>query len=252
MSDIALKEISLTQVCNMLYDGLIMSFSKECRLFTIIPILINMVILFAGSYFIYHLINDAIIAMVGYLPDFLSFLASLLSYVLALIIIASGFYFFSTFATIIASPFYGLLAERVESIEKGLPITSSSFYDLIKDVPRIFLREIQKLAYYVPRLLLCLIVMLIPVVNLISPILWILLASWMISIQFCDYAYDNHKTSFAFMKQDLKANRLSTFIFGFIISFCITIPIFNLFVPAGAVCAGTKYYIAIQKNKGAL
>lgn len=252
MSDIALKEISLTQVCNMLYDGLIMSLSKECRLFTIIPILINIIVLSLGSYFLYHLINDAIITMVGYLPNFLSFLASLLSYVIAIIIIASGFYFFSTFATIIASPFYGLLAERVEKIERGIQISDSTLGDLIKDLPRIFLREFQKFAYYIPRLLLCLIVMLIPVVNLISPILWILLGSWMIAIQFCDYAYDNHKTSFAFMKQDLKANRLSTFIFGLITSFCITIPIFNLFVPAGAVCAGTKYYLAIQKNKGVL
>ena len=250
MSNIARKEVSIGSIISMLIDGFKTSLSKECRIFTIIPIIINIFVLSGACYFIYSAITEYVIPLTQSLPDWLSFLASLLSYLIAIVIIFGGLYVFSTVATIIASPFYGLLAERVEMLNTGVSVPDSSLTDILKDVPRIFKREIQKMMYYIPRLLVCIIVMLIPVINIVSPVLWLLLTSWMATIQYCDYAYANHKTKFSYMKDDLKANRLSSFIFGLIVSLLISIPVVNLFVPASAVCAGTKYYLAMQKNKG--
>lgn len=53
------------------------------------------------------------------LPEFLSFVAYVLSYLLGIMIIFVCGYFFSTVATIIASPFYGLLADKVEALING-------------------------------------------------------------------------------------------------------------------------------------
>ena len=157
----------------------------------------------------------------------------------------------STIATIIASPFYGLLAEKAEGLIRGNSVAldnGDSLADIVKDVPRIIKRELQKMGFYLPRVLVCLIISFIPVVNIVAPICWFLLAAWMMSVQYVDYAYDNHKISFAQMRHDLSQQRLATFSMGAIISLAMTIPLLNLLIPPAAVCAGTKYYVEMEKR----
>ena len=88
----------------------------------------------------------------------------------------------------------------------------------------------------------------VPVVNVVAPICWFLLAAWMMSVQYCDYPYDNHKIPFADMRHDLSMNRLCTFAFGAVIALAMTVPVLNLLIPPAAVCAGTKYYVELRKR----
>lgn len=157
---------------------------------------------------------------------------------------------FVTVANIIASPFYGFLAERVEILLRGksLDIQDDGLVGIVKDIPRIISREMRKLGFYLPRLILCFIISVIPVVNIIAPICWLLLGAWMYSIQYLDYAYDNHKISFAAMRKDLWQHRLGTFTFGAIVSVLMMLPFFNIFLPPIAVCAGTKFYVEASKR----
>ena len=66
--------------------------------------------------------------------------------------------------------------------------------------------------------------------------------------KYTDYAYDNHKISFSDMQRDLKSNKLSTFTMGAFIAFALCVPLLNLIIPPAAVCAGTKYYLSLQKT----
>ena len=222
--------------------------AREYRFFLVVPLLINLVVMGVGGYLAFVGLHSFLESYLNLLPEFLSFL----SYVVYFLLIASlGFafcYFFSTVATIIASPFYGILSEKVELNLAHTRGNDDGVMDIVKDVPRILARELRKQAFFLPRALLCLIITIIPGLNVISPILWFLLTAWMACLQYCDYAYDNHKTAFALMRKDLRDNRLSTFIFGMIVSIGISIPIINLILPPAAVCAGTKYYLQIQKS----
>ena len=242
------QEISISDTLNHLIDGVKIAFSKECRAFVIIPIIINIFVMSLGGYFIFSYLNDFIFGLADNWPDFLKFVAYILSTILAIVLGFVGCYFFSTVATIIASPFYGFLSDKVEKMLTGKNANDDTVMDAIKDVPRILKREAQKQIFFLPRALLCLIITIIPGLNVISPILWFLLTAWMACLQYCDYAYDNHKTAIALMRKDLRDNRLSTFIFGMIVSIGISIPIINLILPPAAVCAGTKYYLQIQKS----
>lgn len=245
------QEISLTQTVGYLKEGLNIALSNECRVFVIIPIMINFVVLSIGGYFLVQWIMFFLDEYLDKLPEWLSFLKYILSFVISLTVGFVFCSFFSTVATIIASPFYGLLAERAEGVIRGAPFasnSSASFQDIMKDVPRIIWREVQKLAYYLPRLLGCIIISIIPVVNLIAPLIWFLLAAWMMCIQYVDYAYDNHKISFKDMKKDLKQQKMASVGIGAAISLAMTIPLLNLVIPPAAVCAGTKYYVEIQKR----
>lgn len=229
-----------------LIDGFAIAFSRECRAYVIVPVLVNLILLALGGYAAFRLVNATIFSLVDSLPDYLVFLAYVMSFIAAVMIVFVCCYFFSTIAAIIASPFYGLLADRAELKIHGVQSPDSGFGDIVRDIPRIIRREFQKQLFFLPRALLCLIVSFIPVVNVVSPVPWFMLGSWMGCLQYSDYAYDNHKVAFAAMRNDLRQNFLSTFLLGAVIAVCIAIPVLNIIIPPVAVCAGTKYYVLMN------
>lgn len=70
--------------------------------------------------------------------------------------------FFSTLANWIAAPFNGLLAEQLEARLTGATPPDTGILGIMKDVPRIMKREWQKLAWYLPRAIVLLILYFIP------------------------------------------------------------------------------------------
>lgn len=63
---------------------------------------------------------------------------------------------------------------------------------MVKDIPRIMKREVQKLAYYLPRAIVLLLLYLIPGIGqTVAPLLWFGFSAWMLAIQYCDYPFDS-------------------------------------------------------------
>lgn len=241
------NKIVITDAFVFLKDGLGLALSRECRKFILIPILVNILLLSLCGYLIFSYLKSLIFNLIGLWPDFLMFIAYIVSAVLAILLVFLSCYFFSFFATIIASPFYGLLAEKVECQLTGIKPAETTAQDVIKDIPRILMREFRKQMFFLPRALLCLIITLIPVINVLSPIPWFLLTSWMGCLQYVDYSFDNHKISFSEMNGELKKHGLPSFAFGAVIALALSVPLVNMVVPPAAVCAGTRYYVEMKK-----
>lgn len=251
IKDSSNQEINAFQSLGFIFSGLKVALSPECRMFVIIPIIINIIVLAAGGYLVFNFIQNLLAEYLQVLPEWLSFLSYIIWFLLFCTVGFVFCYIFSTVATIIASPFYGVLAEKAEGVIRGTPFNSGSddgLVDIIKDIPRILRRELQKMGFYLPRVVVCIIISLIPVVNIVAPICWFLLAAWMMTLQYCDYAYDNHKIPFAHMRNDLGLHRLATFSMGAVIAVLMTVPVLNLLIPPAAVCAGTRYYVEMQKR----
>ena len=60
--------------------------------------------------------------------------------------------------------------------------------------------------------------------------MWFLFTSWMMAIQYCDYAYDNHKVPFDRMRQQLRADLTGSYGFGITVSIASMVPFLNLLV----------------------
>ena len=70
---------------------------------------------------------------------------------------------------------------------------------------------------------------LIPGVNAVVALVWIMFSGWMMAIQYLDYPADNNGMSFPDMRDYLRQHRMAAFGFG-ILTFGLTlIPILNLF-----------------------
>jgi CysZ protein len=109
-------------------------------------------------------------------------------------------------------------------------------------ISRTLLRELKKLEYFIPRYLGLLLISFIPVVNIVSPVLWFVFGAWVLTLQYLDYALDNNGHSFADLHQALKLQPLTTLGFGFVVAIGFMIPLVNLLVMPAAVCGATLYW----------
>jgi CysZ protein len=213
------------------------------RPFILIPLLVNIVIFGALIGFSVQWINAALGDIMGWLPGWLTWLTWL---IWPLVLLSLGLitgYFFTAVALLIASPFNGLLAEKVEEIVTGQEVKGpETIAQAFMIFPRAISRELVKLAYYLPLLLVVLVVTWIPPFNLVAPVLWFLFGAWMMSVQYVDYPMDNHMTSFADLKEVLRERRLSSLGFGGVVALVSGVPLLNFFVVPAAVCGATLYW----------
>ena len=222
----------------------------KLRAFVLIPLFIN-ILIFAGAFlFLFGSITAWIDGYIAELPDFLSWL-SYLFWPFLIVSILFGFSFlFSIIANLIAAPFNGLLAEKTENLLTNTQINDDGFSDLIKDLPRILKRELQKLAYFLPRMLLCGALFFIPAFGqIVAPFIWFVFAGWMMAVQYADFPFDNHKISFKRMKSALGKRLGKNLTFGMLISFFTTLPIVNFIIMPIAVCGATAFWVDIYKEE---
>lgn len=220
----------------------------KLRIFVLIPFLINLIIFGAAFWFLFTNISDWITGYLGKLPEFLTWLSYIIWPLLILTILIAFSFIFSTLANIIAAPFNGLLAEKTENILINGSINDDGMMDLMKDLPRIFKREMQKLVYILPRMLLCAALFFIPAFGqTIAPIIWFVFGGWMMVIQYADYPFDNHKIAFDDMKKALRNRPAKSLTFGMVVSFFNAIPILNFIIMPIAVCGATAFWVDIYK-----
>ena len=210
------------------------------RRFVVIPLLANIAVfaLMAGA--IYQALSGLYI---DYTSNFIGdweFLAWIVTPLIWLFGTLLSGYISIFIVLFLTSPFHGLLAERVEEYVTGEAIVNEgSALQMVLAIPRGFLREIQKIVHYVPMALLVLIITLIPGINVVAPLLWILLGAWMMSLQFVDYPMDNHRLSFGEVRAACSARRSTSITFGAVVAFVSGLPILNLSLIPAAVAGAT-------------
>lgn len=222
----------------------------KLRFFVMIPLLINVLIFASAFWFLFSAIMQWVDSYISELPDWLSWLSYLFWPFLIFSILVTFSFVFSTVANLIAAPFNGLLAEKTENLLTGKAINDDGFLDLVKDLPRIFKRELQKWLYFLPRLLACAVLFFIPAFGqTLAPIIWFVFAGWMMAIQYADFPFDNHKIPFTDMKKALAGRLGKNLTFGMLISFFTTLPVINFVIMPVAVCGATAFWVDIYKHE---
>ncbi len=223
-----------------LLRGIKMLAEPGLRPFIIVPLLINTLLFSLAIYLLSQYFSGWIDSWLAVIPGWLGFLDWLLWPLFALLVLLGVYFGFALFANVIASPFNGLLAERVEQRQRGINQTDDGWRGLLASIPQALLREMAKWRYYLPRLILLLLLSFVP---LIGPLLWFLFGAWMMAIQFCDYPMDNNRVPFGQMKQLLKQQRLSALGFGGLVSLAMLVPVLNLLIMPAAVIGATLFWV---------
>jgi CysZ protein len=227
-----------------LREGLKLVLSPGLRLFVLLPLTVN-VLLFGGLiYLAIQQFGSWLEAFMPNLPDWLSFLEYLIWPLFVVLLLVIIFFTFTTLANIIAAPFNGFLAEKVEVVVRGEDnFPPFRWAELFAMVPRTLGREMRKLGYFLPRAIVLLVLSFIPVVNLVAAPLWILFSIWMMAVQYIDYPADNHKMSWGDMLAWLREKRWQSLGFGGIVYLALLVPGLNLLIMPAAVAGATLFWV---------
>ncbi|QIX96881.1 sulfate transporter CysZ [Cedecea sp. FDAARGOS_727] len=221
--------------------------------FVVLPLLVNILLLGGAFWWLFTRLDIWIPAMMSHVPDWLQWLNYLLWPLVTVSVLLVFGYFFSTIANLIAAPFSGLLAEQLEARLTGATPPDTGVVGIMKDLPRIMKREWQKLAWYLPRAVVLLLLYFIPGIGqTVAPVLWFLFSAWMLAIQYCDYPFDNHKVPFKQMRIALREKKVVNMQFGALVSLFTLIPVLNLFILPVAVCGATAMWVDCYRGKHAL
>jgi len=226
------------------FAGFGLIFKPGLKRFVAIPVMIN-VLLFVGLFFLLNhftaLFNHWFEA---YLPAWLHWLGAIIWILFFLSFLMVFVYAFAAITNIIAAPFNGLLAEKVEFYLTGkLHAQQQGFVANMKAIPRSIGRQFAILGYYLPRALLLLLLFLIPVVHLAAPFLWFIFNAWFMALTYIDYPTDNHRVDLQEVRQWLTAHRLTSYGFGISVLIVTMIPVVNFFVVPAAVAGATKFWL---------
>lgn len=220
------------------------------RRYVFLPLLVNIILMGGAFYWLFTRLSSWLPSLMSHVPEWLQWLNYLLWPVAVLSILLVFGYFFSTLANLIAAPFSGLLAEQLEARLTGATPPDVGPLEIIKDVPRIMKREWQKLAWYLPRAVVLLILYFIPGIGqTLAPVLWFLFSAWMLAIQYCDYPFDNHKVPFKTMREALRSRKITNMQFGALTSLCTMIPLLNLVILPVATCGATAMWVDCYRDK---
>ena len=177
------------------------------------------------------------------LPQWLDWLAWLLWPLFAISMIITVFYTFTLVANLIAAPFNGLLAEAVERELAGTGGADMTLWQAVRDIPASLGNELRKLGYFAVRAIPLLILFLIPGLNVLAPLLWIIFSAWLLALEYLDYPMANHGYRFQHIRGIVARKRAGSLSFGGSVLVMTMIPFVNFFAMPVAVAGATAMYV---------
>lgn len=211
------------------------------RVYVVIPLLINLT-LFAGLiWFGYSRFNPFVEWLMSFVPEFLDFMEWLIWLFFGTLATVTVFFAFTPVANIVAAPFNALMSEKIEEILTGKAnVSNTSFLEMAIGSIK---SQLGKLVYILLWTAGLFLVSIIPLVNLIAPVLWVVFGSWLLSLEYLDYPMGNHDLSFDEQKRRLTQKRGLSLGFGGAVMIMTSIPVVNFFAMPVAVAAATVLWV---------
>ncbi len=235
---------NLFQGFSYLFEGFRIVCQPGLRKFLWVPLCVNVALFALLIMWAKSLFSGWMAYLLSWLPEWLAFLEWLFWIIYFIAILMVIFYSFVAAANLLAAPFYGYLAEITEARLTGKSQSAEfSWSTLLAMVPRTVIRETQKILYYLPRVLGLFVLGLIPGLNALIALIWIVFSGWMMAIQYIDYPADNNQMSFKEMRSYLSHNRLTALGFGLITFGATLLPVLNFLALPAAVCGAVAFWV---------
>lgn len=225
--------------------GIKLTAHPELRLFVAIPLLINILVFSAA---IWLGVSQFSNLLNSFMPQgdsrWLEYARTAIWILFGLIILIILFFSFTIIANLIGSPFNGLLSERAEAYLSAAKMTDSGgFRELMSSIVPSLLSELKKLLYFLALGLGLFLILLVPGINMLSPVAWLLFSSWMLSLEYIAYPMENHRIFFSSVRKEMKKKKAVAFGFGIMVLITSMVPLLNFLVMPAAVIGATVMYV---------
>lgn len=217
----------------------------DVRLFVWVPLIINILVVVGLFLLLWPPIQGAVDGWLAQLPSWLLWLSFLVWPLLWLLALLGFILILTITANLVAAPFNGFLAARVEAAltgrkpDSGLGLWQEGLLGLVT--------ELRKLSFFVlwalPLILLSLLLFFLPGLNFLIPVLWGVFGAYMLALEYVDYPAANHGLSFAEKRRVLARDRWLTLSFGGAVTLATAVPLLNLLVMPAAVAGATAMWV---------
>jgi CysZ protein len=214
----------------------------QIRSFVLIPLLVNTLLFGVAVWWGIKEFNATLDWLLGYLPAWLDWLRWLLWPLFTLTVLFVSFYTFTIVANLIASPFNGLLAERVEVMAKP-DVLRSPQRPLWQEIALAPLTEFKKFAYFLLWAIPLLLLFFIPGINTLAPFIWLAFGAWLLALQYMDYPMGNHGILFREQRRHLGHQRMLVMGFGSAVMLLTLVPVVNFVAMPAAVIGATLMWV---------
>lgn len=220
-------------VLKCLLQGVKLLNHPKLRKYLLIPLFINLVF-YSGAFVLgYHFVAAL---LQQFIPDWLHWLNWILWPLFFVSFLLIVFFSFTLVANLIAAPYYSLLSAKVLQI-----INNQDHVIVEQPWNQVFFGELHRIGYILLRILPLLALFMVPVANLLAPVLWAVFAAKSIAMEFMAYPLESRGLPFPEQRQFLKQANLGMLSFGGITGIALTLPIINLFAGQAAVIGATIY-----------
>ncbi len=220
--------------------GLTSCFTKEYRRYLWLPIIVDFFIWLALWFVGVHYFSSFMDKINHWLPAWLHWLDVFFWVMYLMVFLIFGAYLFTLIANILLAPFLSLLAESVQNSYLDKTVPNISWKKMPGLVVRSISREMRKIVYFIPWIIVLGFLFIIPGVNIIASLCWFLFGSWMQSLQYFDYCADQNNKTFKQLKIFMSNNKFTSLSFGAAVMLALMIPILNVFVAPAAVIGATR------------
>ena len=220
------------------------------RAWVIWPILINLAVFAGLAWLLTGWLTGSIQDVMDGLPEWLNFLRWIM-WVLAVLMMALVFgVSFTTLTLLIGAPFYVVLTRRAMMLVSVEPFPSADtgLTALVQETVSAVLRELSKIRRFIPWLLLALVVSVIPVINVLAPIVWLLVNSWIFAFQFVDYPIDARQRPITETREWLAEHRAAALGVGAGVALCASVPFLNVVAFPAAIIGACQLVEASRSS----
>ncbi|BBL70721.1 sulfate transporter CysZ [Methylogaea oryzae] len=222
-----------------LWQGLALLARPELRHFVWMPLLLNLCLYALGLWAIRHYFDAA---MAYLLPAWLDWVRWLLWPLVAGSFIALMFFSFTLLANLLGAPFYGILAEKT-AVLLGLPAAAEAQQSWTRAAWLSLAAESARLRYYLVRAVPALLLFVIPGVNVLAPLVWLVFNGWFLMLEYTSYPLERYGCGFPEQRRLLGKARIGATGYGVLVALGLAVPLLNVLMPPAAV-AGAVAYIA--------
>jgi CysZ protein len=215
--------------------------SPGIRSYVLIPLVLNIVLFGGVIWYGYSQLTPLVQSVMSYVPEWLSFLESIIWLLITLMTTIIVFFTFTPIANVISAPFNAIMAEKIEEMLTGKDVNSGvSLMTIIVDSIK---SQLGKLVYILLWSIGLFLVSMIPVINIISPVLWVVFGAWLLALEYMDYPMGNHDLTFQQQKDTMKKRRGLALGFGGSVMVLTSIPLLNFIVIPVAVAGATAMWV---------
>ncbi len=230
------------------FRGLCWLGRKDIRTFVIVPLTVNALLFSLAICWGGSRLGNLIAAIQTAAPDYLSWVVWLLWPVFILLALLSLFFGFTLLANLLASPFNGLLAARVEHLadpEASGPPDLSLWQELLT-AP---VQELRKIIYFLFLAILPAALWLIPPLYPLLPFAWAGFGAWVLAVEYLDYPLGNWRLSINSQRTLIRRRTMLAFGFGCGVTSLTIVPIINFVAMPTAVIGATLLWTEQLKHQ---